>query len=161
MKKGFIATVLAVALAVTGASTIQARADSDDVVGALIGLAIIAGIASAIDDDDDHNRVDRRHRDQFRHSQYSQQYRYRDDVRERPRRLRRHAKVLPRRCQRVYETRRGERVGFARGCLNRRVSSLSLPRRCLREAETNRGWQRFYGKRCLLRHGYRVAGRRH
>lgn len=152
MRKGFIATILAIALAVTGASTIQARADADDVAGALLGLAIIAGIAAAIDDDDDKGRVERRYHDSDDYRPYS----HRDDYRDRH--YRRHAKVLPVRCQRTFETRRGERIGFARRCLNRHAEHLELPRHCLREARTDRGWRQFYGKRCLIRDGYRVSG---
>ena len=145
MTRGFIAAVLAVALAITGASAVQARADSDDLVGALIGLAFIAALASAIDDDNDSNdsRTVRRH-DRGYHTGHGHG---------------RRAGVLPRRCDRIFETRRGDRRGYGLRCLDRHAAHLHLPRACLREGFTDRGRRAFYGKRCLRREGYRVAGR--
>ncbi len=153
MPKGFIATVLAIALAITGASAIPARADAEDVFGALIGLAIIAGIAAAIDDDDEQAQTNHRRPD--RHQYHDRRHQ------------RHHARALPQRCERVFNTRRGAQVGYGRNCINRHAGRLELPRNCLREGRAagaapaaRSGRRIFYGKRCLRREGYQVTGRR-
>ena len=55
MYRRFIAIVLASAVAVTGLSSAPARADGDDVLKILGGLAAIAAIGAAIDKYDDRN----------------------------------------------------------------------------------------------------------
>ena len=148
MTKSFIATILAAALAITSVSAVPARASSDDVAKVLLGLAIVAGIATAIDNNNRNAAPSRRLGE-----------RYDDDRGWKPRRVR---NVLPAQCLRSFETRNGTRRGYGARCLNRNARWLDLPRRCEREVRTRRGWRTFYGARCLRREGFVTAGgRRH
>lgn len=153
MKKGFIATVLAIALAITGVSTVQARADTEDVIGVLLGLAIVAGVASALDDDD--KRVDR-HRDGYYSN--NDRYAHRYDYRERDHRYRSRVRAALRNCEREFRTRRGTQLGYGQRCLERRLNRVDLPDRCLREGRINHRWRSFYAKRCLHNEGLHRQG---
>lgn len=148
MTKSFIAAVLAASLTITGFSAAPARADAEDVAKVLLGLAIIGGIAHAIDNDNDAPDVSRR---DTRPRRFDDRRRIHRDTR----------RVLPSNCLRSFETRRGTRWGFGARCLNRSDTHVgNLPQRCERRGETRRGRDRtFYGERCLANHGFRAARR--
>jgi len=147
MTKSFIAAVLAASLTITGFSTAPARADAEDIAKVLLGLAIIGGIAHAIDKDNDAPDVSRRDPRPRRHDDRRRIYR---DT---------HTN-LPANCLRSFETRRGTRWGYGARCLNRRMHHVNLPNRCERRGEARNGRSRiFYGERCLAQHGFRSVRR--
>lgn len=133
MKKSFIALAMASAVALTGFAATPARADSEDIAKALLGLLVIGAIVNAVDDDDPAPAT--------RRGSWRQN------------------RVLPRACLRPFETRRGTRYGFGERCIENRVGHIRLPDECERRGENRRGRIRtFYGERCMARRGYRVSG---
>lgn len=58
MTRSFISTALASSLALTAVTSVPAQADEEDVLKALLVGAVIAGIANALDDDDDEASAD-------------------------------------------------------------------------------------------------------
>lgn len=139
MFRSFIALTLTASLAITGFTT-PAKAGNDDLTKALIGLAVIAGVAVAID-----NRNDRR--DARRTA--------RREAEEQSARM-----VLPRRCLKRFDTGRQIKYGFGVGCLNNRAARVSPPEHCARRGVNPRGrWTTFYPERCMAREGFTVASR--
>ena len=57
----FIATILAASIAITGFTAAPARADSDDYVKVIAGIAALAVIGSVIADKDDDHKVSRKY----------------------------------------------------------------------------------------------------
>lgn len=85
----------------------------------------------------------------------------RDDKRRttEPRRV---SKVLPDRCFRRFETRRGSVRGYGARCLQRSVDRPRLlPAQCVRQVRTDRGVRNLYGPRCLRRAGWTSRLARH
>ncbi|WP_166418039.1 hypothetical protein [Cochlodiniinecator piscidefendens] len=143
MTKSFISVVLAAALTITGFSAVPARADAEDIAKILLGLGLIAGIAAAVDNDNDHVTTPRPTRPRTGH----------------PRPRHNNRVTLPERCLRTYYTDRGQRQGFANRCLRRHAPRVNLPARCEREWHTDRGWRTAYGLRCMRNQGFRVSRR--
>lgn len=145
MFRSFIATALAASLALT-AFAAPARADAEDVAKVILGLAIVAGIASAIDNNNDPAPAARHNT--YRDQDWSRQWNHRGGRR----------RAIPARCLRPFETRRGTRYGFSERCLDRRAEWINPPERCRRRGENRRGHRiTFYGERCMARLGFRTA----
>lgn len=157
MSRKFIATVLAGALVVTGFTTAPARADGNDLAKAIAGIAAVAIIAKALDDE----RKDkaRRHAPAKKHSvkptRHSHGY-----VAPRPLPQRVARKQLPGHCMVRVETRRGVQRAFAGQCLQRSYRHADrLPRACAMPTR-GRGHNRtFYEAGCLRSYGYSMARR--
>ncbi len=131
MFRSFTALALGAALAVTGFAS-QARAGNDDLTKALIGLAVIGGIAIAID-----NRNDRR-----------------DARREAAR------KRLPEQCLRRFNSGRRAEYGFGERCLNNHAAQVTPPEHCARRGRNRRGNRvTYFPEHCLLNDGYTVVSR--
>lgn len=65
------------------------------------------------------------------------------------------ARVLPDRCYRAFNTRRGQIGGYGARCLQRTVARPgSLPPQCITQVRTDRGLRNLYTARCLRRAGW-------
>ncbi|GEM_PF-3212286 len=158
MFRSFIALTLTAALVVTGFTT-PAKAGNDDLTKALIGLAVIAGVAITIDNRNDRRRDvdgDRVHsRGQGHGHAYGHRHGRGHDRVTRPDRS---LTVLPRRCLKRFDTERRTAYGFGARCLRRTVGHISAPERCERRGVNPRGrWTTFYPERCMVRQGYRIS----
>jgi len=163
IQRHFIAAVAATAIAITGISTIPARAGNDDAARALaliLGLAVIGKVVS------DQNNS-RKALPQFYTAErpyYAPEYQreYQSDRRKKLRPLpkRVSGKLLPQQCLRSFETNRGRARMFGQRCLERKFKHVrKLPDRCERRVRTDRGWREGYSAKCLSRHGYQLARR--
>ncbi|MBS9718040.1 hypothetical protein ACFFUT_07525 [Pseudohalocynthiibacter aestuariivivens] len=159
MTKSFIAAILAVSLAITGVTATQAKADGSDIAKVLLGLAIVGGIAAAVDNNNDRRAAQHapatrdRYGDRYYNDGGIHQRNYRPQNRRRA--------VLPAQCLRTFQTYNGPRDAFGARCLNRNAGNIRLPNRCARQLNTPRGTRHVYSARCLDRQGYRVSTRRH
>ena len=149
-------TGLAAAVALTGFATAPAHADSRDVARALAGVAAVAIIAKAIDNN---KKKDRDRLTSRNYNNYNYNDGYYGQARPLPARVAR--KALPQSCVMRAEDRRGRDVRVLdRRCLdsNFRYAS-SLPRSCAVDIRTNRGKRAAYDANCLSRQGYTIARR--
>ena len=151
----FVTPVIIAALAVTGLSAVPARADSSDIAKLLVGIAAVAVVARAIDNNRKPKATTSRHTIS------------RDPVIIRPpqRNGNRHRRVsfaLPERCLTTYRGRNRDRQLFSGRCLSRVDYRLAeLPKRCEYIVSTRQGRGKAYGPRCLARAGfYMVDGDR-
>jgi len=138
-----IAAVVTAAIVIAGLGASSARAgeyDTERVIAALLGLAVIGAIIA------DRNK--------------DEAVPLRDVPALRPRPLpeRVHRDLLPRRCLRQFQTNRGPLRMFGARCMSRNYSYVGgLPDRCFRSIRTDRGQRKGWGARCLRKQGYRVA----
>ncbi|MEO3417218.1 hypothetical protein AAFO92_21390 [Roseovarius sp. CAU 1744] len=179
MYRKFIASILATAVAITGLTAAPARADNEDLLKILGGVAAIAIIGSAIKEARDDDKVSRnypyyygqrkkahrRHHKHHHHSHRDRHHgakdgRYRDDRHARPLPRRVQRKLLPASCQ-VRARNRGQNfLAYSDWCLDRKYShARSLPRNCAVNARIlhNNKRNTVYGSRCLSRYGYVAA----
>ncbi|MFV2034306.1 MAG: hypothetical protein ACC631_04215 [Halocynthiibacter sp.] len=160
MTKSFIATVLAAALTITSISAVPARAGAEDVAKILLGLAVVAGVASVINNNNrNRNRsiapVARRASPPHSHRAPVVTHHNRAVT---PHRAR---NTVPETCLRSFDTRSGSREAYGARCIARNASWLNLPESCAREFRTSRGWRVAYSPRCLRRAGFVTASRGH
>lgn len=176
MSRKFIATIVAASIAVTGFGAAPARADDDDVrraLAAILGLAVVGAIIHESKKDD---HVVTRHKPRTvynpprpRHAHPKPRPRHAAPAPRhiQPKPLPRHIRphhtnklVLPAKCFRSYDTRRGTYRGFGKRCLNQSYRFVSsLPQRCLFTFRTAKGRANGYEARCLRNAGYRLARR--
>lgn len=144
IQKRFIATIAAIAIAVTSFSAVPARAGDDEAaaaIAAILGLAVIGAVIA--DKRKDKKKVTVK---EPRHP--------------RPLPPRVGRKILPQQCLRSFRTDRGAARIFGQRCLQRHYKHVhSLPQRCHREVYTDRGWRQGFGARCLNHYGYQLARR--
>jgi hypothetical protein len=134
MKKQFIATVVAGAIAFTGFSSAPARADQ--ATDFFIGAAAIILLGTAIAQHQKNNR---------------------QVTRNVPHKPKRHRKALPARCQRDLWTKNGWKSFYRKRCTQRNVARPGrLPNQCLRNKQTHNGVRAFYKTRCLRKNGWTV-----
>jgi len=138
MHRTFIALILSAAVAVTSLNAQPAHAGDDDVAKWIAGLAALAVIGVAINENKKKKRKKRRVTPVQPHNPY----------------------LLPATC-RTNQKVQGYKVnGFQRGCLRRnQVNVRALPQDCAikywdRKRQKNRV---IYSGRCLREYGYRVA----
>ncbi|MEM6824604.1 MAG: hypothetical protein AAF566_05800 [Pseudomonadota bacterium] len=145
--KRTISTILAAAMLAHINITPAQAADADDILGALLGLAVLGVIVHEVTDKDDGKRATTRRSNSIVHNDRAFRHG------ERPRRSR----VLPGECLRVFEGRRAEQIVFPERCLKRNgISHARLPYRCERRIDTRRGQINVYGARCLADAGWRL-----
>jgi len=156
MYRRFIAVLSATAITITAFGAVPARADGDDVrraLGILLGAAIVGKI---IHDSEKRDRsVTRYVEPQHGHRIKPQAY-----PRAKPQTQHRRAgrKLLPSKCFRSFDTRRGRVVMFGQRCLQKNFAHAHrLPQSCARKARTQRGVRYGYDARCLRDAGYRLA----
>ncbi len=142
-----IGPVLIAALVITGVSAAQARAETSDLAKFLIGIAALAAIASAIDNDSSAQASTTQTQDQYYGSRrYHDQRRYRKSF------------ALPARCLRIFRTPRGERRLFSARCIDRNTERLAkLPKDCRRTVLTRQGRTWALSPRCLRRAGFYIV----
>ena len=187
MYRNFIATVLATAVALTAFTAAPARANNDDLLKILGGVAAIAIIGAAINearDDDDvtHNynyynngrhKAHRKHHKHHTHHKHHKRYTHthkgyrhshdgfqRHNNRARPVPTRVQRKLLPASC-RVNARRNGQNfLAYSDWCLDRKFRHTNaLPRKCAVNARVlhNNKRNSVYSSRCLSRYGYAAA----
>ena len=162
MKSLAVAAVAAFGITVT---PMPAAADSSDVAKVLGGLAVLGIIAKVADDRRDRRReaasqaqIQRQVIETGRRENLLQGELRRAHDRKIHRRQSFKNKRLPERCLRIAETFRGDRLVYAKRCLNRHFQHANrLPDRCERRIETHRGIRTVFGTRCLRRQGWNVA----
>ena len=162
MFKPLIAGITALSLTLSTAAPAQAQGvNSEDVGKLLVGLATIAVIGAAIEN----NRESRPNRSTPVHdtpswsginsnSGWSDLNRRHSDTRQARR-------ILPHACLRTVDTRFGQHRIFGRRCLEHNYRHVNrLPDRCAVRLYTNDGPRRGYDPLCLREQGYR-SDRRH
>ena len=155
-----IAPVVIVAVAVTGITTAQARAEASDTAKVLMGLAAVGIIAHAIDKKRSSaaaegavtvTRDSRIGRDDWRNDGWRQ-----DDWRS-PKYQK--SRLLPGECLRPYSTDRGIQRLMGADCVARNTRHLAkLPKDCRVRVYTRQGRDWAYGPRCLMQAGFRIEG---
>ncbi len=151
----FIATIAALAIAITGFSAAPARAGDDDVAKALaviLGLAVVGAAINNRNDDKkarQHVYVPPRAKPNRGHVAPHHQPRHVD------------RKLLPQQCLFNLRTDGGHSIqGFGHRCLSRNYQyTNSLPRECTRRVQTRHGYGYAYGARCMTQRGYQLARR--
>lgn len=164
MKKLILITVTTAALAAgTAAPTPAAAAEPRDLIGALLGLAVLGAIVNEVGNDRDKSSdaqaTRRSQTPDWRKRQRNTGDRYYGH-----RHNSRPARILPGECLRVVENRKNDRFVLPETCLNRAgIRSRELPGRCESRLPTRRGRIDVYGARCLADAGWRlprIAARR-
>ncbi|WP_282078147.1 hypothetical protein [Epibacterium ulvae] len=144
--RGFIALVLASAVAISGFSAAPARADND-VAKFIAGAALLGIIGAAIHEHKDDKREKRRQTVQHPHKTYT--------PKPVPSRVSRYD--LPVKCQRHFH---GKSSVISRGCLTRHHTRVqSLPHRCGLSYWNGKRYRQGFGTHCLRKHGYRLVHR--
>ncbi len=179
------ATLASLSLAAgLSAPTGSAAADGEDIAKIIAGIAALAIISEAIDDRNDrkdtattsqsgrriYQELDHGGRPGYRpntsnrsKSRYIEEPTFGRLIDERRRNAARNnirIHRLPDRCQRLVETRRGDRLVYGARCLNRNWGYTRwLPESCKVFIDTPRGNRAAYVARCLRRDGWQVARR--
>jgi hypothetical protein len=133
MKKTMTASLLALSIAFTSVSATPVEARSKDVAKVIAGIALLAIIGAAVNDN-------RRHRATPVPAPTPSRWR------------------LPNRCLKDYETERGWQRGFGSACLRKHAPRVTLPRQCKVTLWTTEGRRNVYAPGCLSDRGYRFAG---
>lgn len=157
MHAKFIAAITAASIAISSLTAAPAFAgnkrNDDGMAQLIVGLIALGALAATID-----KKKHQTHQNTQPRVDYDQPRRPRHD---RPRSQRPQVndrKALPARCKRTFETRKGPRRVFGKGCLRRHYDwAHRLPQRCEIRVRTDRGHRKGYKARCLRKHGYTVA----
>jgi hypothetical protein len=152
MLKSLIAGVAALSLTLASAAPAAAgNLDREDVGKLLIGLAAVAVIGAAIEQNRDDTRSTPVHHNNGwsginRNNNWSNLRRNNNNSR----------RVLPHDCIRRVETRFGTQRMFGKRCLERNYRHVSnLPGRCAVRVYTDNGPRRGFDPQCLREQGYR------
>ena len=159
MRTALISAATAAAIALSPMASAPARAaDADDILGALLGLAVLGVIVNEVNDRNDDRVTTTRRTSTVNYGKHHRGNKYGHNNRR--------SRVLPSQCLRVFEGRRNDRLVFPERCLNRQgISDAALPNRCERRINARRGPITVYGARCMADAGWRLpriarAGRR-
>ena len=157
----FIATIAALAIAITGISAVPARAGDNDVAAAIAVLLGLAVVGTAINKRNDDKKA-RQHVYTSKPNVTPRQFKPRKSYiapRPLPRQVNR--KLLPQRCLQNLRNAKGRTIqAFGQRCLNRHYEfSNSLPQQCGRRVWNDRGAAYGFAARCLNKHGYQLARR--
>ncbi|EBA13944.1 hypothetical protein [Roseobacter sp. CCS2] len=162
MFKPLIAGITALSLTLATTTPLHAQGMNRDDVGKLIfGLAAIAVIGAAIDQNRD--------RDRDRRTQVHQTPQWNDahrnntwsDLNREHQNTQNSRRALPHACLRTVETRFGHQGLFGKQCLERNYRHVNrLPDRCAVRIYTNDGPRRGFDPLCLREQGFR-SDRRH
>ena len=148
----FIAAILAAALAITGMTSVPARAGDDDIAKWIAGVAALAIIGAAIADK---NKKDDRVVTRNQGYGYNQGHGHGHGKHQNKQRF-----FLPGQCMANAQTRSGHVRGYDRQCLLKNYAHFnSLPHDCAVRAWGEHRGRVLYHGRCLQQYGYRVAGR--
>jgi len=143
MKKQMLAGLMSASLVLGGVTATPARADSNDLAKALFGIAAIAIIGTAIQN----NRVTTRVTPQPAPQRPAP----------RPGHIPARARVLPSSCLIDYQTRRGQGLMLGSDCLSRnyRYAQL-LPQQCEVDVRQRRRTISGFDPSCLRYEGFRL-----
>ncbi len=161
--KFFTATLTSLSLALGLAVPTTTQADNDDLAKIIGGIAAIAIIAEIADRKKERDRAKSTTTVTQRLAPTRQNQSWGSI--EGDRRWNGQARgvkslPLPQHCERIVQTRRGDRLVYGARCLDRRYKHANrLPQSCEVLVNTNRGQRLAYGARCLRRDGWRVANR--
>lgn len=171
----FIATISALAIAITGFSAAPARANDNDAAKALaviLGLAVVGtAIKNRNDDKKSRQQVHKPHHQQVyrpHHQQYAKPHHVQPrkghvqkhhEPRHQPRHVSRN--LLPQQCLYNLKTEHGRHFqGFGHHCLTRNYQfTNALPQECGTRVWTRSGLGYAYGAHCLNQYGYQLARR--
>ncbi|MFL4469605.1 hypothetical protein ACERZ8_06895 [Tateyamaria armeniaca] len=155
----FIATIAAVAIAITGFSAAPARAGDDELAAALAVILGLAVVGTAINKRNDEKKARQQVHNPHAKPRHIQRKHGYVQPRPLPRQVNR--KLLPQRCLYNLQTQNGRNIqGFGQRCLNRHYHfTNSLPQQCGRRVWTRNGTGYAYAARCLNKHGYQLARR--
>ena len=179
MSRKFIATILAVTLAVTAFASKPAQAASEEDIAKIIaGAATIFIIGKAIQGSRDNDHDDKKSkRYVYKDRDGGDRYKDKNDHRNRGRVIIQNhgrndrgrdghwsysnrATPLPQACQVTARTRSGYETLFGARCLDRNYrSARRLPSECLRDVRSFRGERQAYSGSCLRSRGYSTARR--
>lgn len=154
MSRKFIASILAVSIAVTGLTAAPAKAGNDDLVRFLAGATALVIIGKALDGKDDHRPA----RSSHVHDDRKVYFDRRHDPRstrdwERSRRF-----TLPAQCRRAFWTPDGNQRYLNRGCLRRNYDyTHRLPNSCKITFFEKNQRRNGYSISCLKDAGYRIS----
>ena len=161
MRRVILTAITATAIALSPAATAPAKAaDAHDILGAVLGLAAIAAIASnARASGSTTTRAQPTHRTYHGNNNRRQPYFYGSNSRRQPyfptRTQRPKANVLPGQCLRVLDGRKNDGIVFTEPCLRRNgISQKRLPSRCESRLRTREGRLDVYRARCLADAGW-------
>ena len=161
MHRKFIATVVATSILFTGFAAAPARANQEDVGRALAALLGIAIVGAVIHDSNKDNKAKVQVYSQPQKKVQKKQFQKKKkhvQTRPLPRRVLQH--LLPSKCLRSFETRRGTARIFGQRCLERNYGfTHRLPQHCERCVRTDRGLRFGFGARCLRKQGYKLTRR--
>ena len=161
MHRKFIATVVATSILLTGFAAAPARANQEDVGRALAALLGIAIVGAVIHDSNKDNKTKAQVYSQPKNKVQKKQLQKKKkhvQARPLPRRVSQH--LLPRKCLRSFETRRGTTRILGQRCLERNYGfTHRLPQHCERRVRTDLGSRFGFGARCLRKQGYKLAHR--
>lgn len=158
MKTAILSILTAGALAIAPISTKPAHAaDTGDILGGIVGLAILGALANELNDRNETSTAQTRTYRPYNNGVYNNGY-YNGNGLKRGHNKRRHNNVLPGECLRVIEGRNRDRIVFPARCLQREgIATRNLPDRCIRRIEARRnGPMNVYGARCLADRGWRL-----
>ncbi len=157
MHRKFIATIAAASILITSFAAAPARANQDDLGRALAALLGVAIVGTVI-----HEK--KKKKKQQVHVQPAPCHKIYKPIQKRrhvephplPRRVSEH--LLPGRCLRSFEARRGNARIFGERCLERYYGfTHRLPQHCERRIRTDRVPRFGFGARCLRKHGYKLT----
>ncbi len=158
MKTAILSILTAGALAFAPIASKPAQAaDTGDILGGIVGLAILGALANELNDDRFERQPQTRVYRPYENGVYNNGY-YNGNGVKRGHNKRRHNNVLPGECLRVVEGRNRDRIVFPARCLRREgIATRNLPDRCIRRVDTRRaGVINVYGARCLADRGWRL-----
>lgn len=170
MTRVFLAPAVALLIALgVGAPKPAQAADGEAIIGVIAGVAAVALIAKAIEDERDEEKAkSKRATNIYQGPRTTRIYRHDDDRAfhrghsgtrihrfNHSSRIYNAGRVLPDRCLRLIETRGGTRRAFGQRCLQRNGVNLArLPNDCAFRLRTDRGTRTFFGGRCLRQRGW-------
>lgn len=155
MTKKFMATVLAASITISAISTAPAIAKPSGGVRVLQGLAALYVISQVVKDSKTARQPEATTSGRNRHSTHAPQKsrtQWGQPIKPRRQRL-----ILPSRCLKTFDTRRGQTRAYGAYCVKKNAPRLSLPQQCKRRISTDNGRRNVYGSKCLRQHGYRSA----
>lgn len=164
MSHKFIAAIVASSIALTALTTTPSFAGSRDRDKALLGIAGVILLGTAIADANKKSHRDRRivqpHRPRDVRPNVRRHVRDPQVVHPRPLPHRVSRYVLPSQCMRNVETRRGHVRFLGRHCLNNNYRAVNrLPQQCSVRVKTRGKVRNGFAPRCLRQFGYRIGRR--
>ena len=159
MSRKFIAVIVASSLALTTLTATPSFAGSRDRDKALLGIAGIILLGSAIADANKRGHRDRGYVEPHRPN-VKPHVRGPQGVSPRPLPPRVSRYVLPAQCLRNVQTRRGDVRFLGRHCLNNNYRAVhKLPQQCSMRVKTRGKLHSGFATRCLRQFGYRIGRR--